>query len=142
MGAIQALCSSWKLKCLADRSRISRVAPVTVDNSPADIEDELAPFALLSLLTTSFTKFLIRRGIDSYHRDEAGLRALGRQRTRKNTPVKRLLTPSHIHRGLLHNAPQSAEDAAVLLALAPLGISLPNIPETAGDDGDATAAHS
>lgn len=94
----------------------------------------MAPYALLSLVARSVTKGLIEGGLEEFRRDEAGLRALGtRNRVRKNVQVKRLLTPSHVVRGLVRvGSSQTTSESSLLAVFAPLGISLPAIPDADG----------
>lgn len=93
-----------------------------------EVEEHIAPAALLALVAKLFTKTLVRAGSDAYCRDEGQLRGLGRPRTRKDVQLRRLLTPMHVLRGLLHDAPRVREAGALLLLLSPLGMSLPTLP--------------
>lgn len=93
-----------------------------------EVEEHIAPAALLALVAKLLTKTLVRAGSDAYRRDEGELRGLGRTRTRKDVKLRRLLTPMHVLRGLLHDAPRVREAGALLLLLSPLGMSLPTLP--------------
>ena len=54
---------------------------------------------------------------------------------RRDIKVRRLLTPMHVVRGLVDDAPRVREAGALLLLLAPLGISLPSFPADAKAGG-------
>ncbi|KAJ3539035.1 hypothetical protein NM688_g6422 [Phlebia brevispora] len=146
--AFQKLCSTWKLAGFpsapnaapfgTSESKFTGGPLVKMNRSREDVEEDLAPYALLSLLTRSVIKALIQGGVDEYRRDEAGVRALGiKHRSRKNVEVKRFLTPSHILRGLASGASPPG-DTSLLTVFAPLGMSLPtlgesDVPATGGD---------
>ncbi|KAL4251232.1 hypothetical protein ABKN59_006315 [Abortiporus biennis] len=87
-----------------DKSREMTLA--RLDKSKKEVEDELVPFALLGLLTKSMAKLLIQGGMDASRRDETSFRALATGRPKGGRAIfkegpRRLLTPSHVVRGLL-----------------------------------------
>ncbi len=97
---------------------------IALHNKPRILlDDELAPAALLALMVKPLVKLLVKAGSDTYRQDETELRGQGR-RVRRDIPVRRLLTPMHIVRGLQHEAQRNATASAMLLALSPLGLSL------------------
>lgn len=97
---------------------------IALHNKPRILlDDELAPAALLALMVKPLVKLLVKAGNDTYRQDETELRGQGR-RVRRDIPVRRLLTPMHIVRGLQHEAQRNATASATLLALSPLGLSL------------------
>ena len=108
-------------------------APPSLNNKPRTlVDDELAPAATLALVVKPLVKLLAKAGIDTYRRDEADLRGQGR-RARRDIQVRRLLTPMHIVRGLQQEAQRDATASALLLALSPLGMSLPPMSATSED---------
>ncbi|KAI0927055.1 hypothetical protein AcV5_007694 [Taiwanofungus camphoratus] len=132
--AIRAQVARWNLACFdpVDQKRTDDNA-VSLSHSllalsRQEIVNRYAPHALLALLTTSMIKLLIHRGIDAFRRDEAALRMLGRaERSRRRqgatpTPAhRRLLTRSHVLRGLIDGAPGGLTNSAALLCVARLG---------------------
>lgn len=136
--AIGSLATYWKLDRLCENAP----DPDGVTSSLRDDTGEsgLASRATLALAVQSFTRMMMRSAVAEFRRDEAGLRALihGSSRNhRRHTEAKRLLTPSHVVRGVLHDAPSVAGCRAVLLAMSPLGISLPSAPAAADEtEGD------
>lgn len=112
-------------RTLADRTTLHRPKP--------EVFDRVAPYATLALLTRSVVKLLIRRGLESFRRDEMSLRSVERQdRSRRRggqasgeaSSTRRLLTPSHIFRGLASAARNEVLDSSVLIALSRLGESV------------------
>ncbi|KAI0070446.1 hypothetical protein K474DRAFT_1776796 [Panus rudis PR-1116 ss-1] len=94
--------------------------------SKQETEDELAPYALLSLLTKCMTKLLVRGGVQVLRKDEKALQSLGRYerpRARQRVEVRRLLTPSHVLRGLDETEPRQDAQArgSTMLLLGMLG---------------------
>ncbi|KAF7795617.1 hypothetical protein EIP86_006782 [Pleurotus ostreatoroseus] len=142
--AIRDLFAKWKLSnfpsshstIVAQSSQLSSSAtsPTSLHRSRDDAETDIAPYALLSLVARSVTKALIKGGLQEFRRDEAGIRALGfKHRARKNVQVKRLLSPSHVVRGLVRStSSQVSSEPSLLTVFAPLGISLPAIPDADG----------
>lgn len=98
----------------------------TLLNRPRNrVEDDLAPSALLALVGKLVVKTLTRVAVETYREDEAALRGQGRSRARRDVQIRRLLTPMHVMRGLVHDAQRDAEAGALLLSLVPMGLSLP-----------------
>lgn len=120
--AIQELGRRWKMARLpnADDSAL-------IPKHRAEADTQTAPIAALALAVRGLARTLIRSGVDEYRRDEAGLRAYGKARGRRGAEG-RLLTPAHVVRGLLHDAPGDRASSALLLALLPVGMSLPMPP--------------
>ncbi|KAH9942886.1 hypothetical protein B0H21DRAFT_823826 [Amylocystis lapponica] len=122
--AICALTLKWKLEHVS-----AQPASLTELSRPREeIVDRLAPHALLAVLTKSFLRVLLHRGVDAFRRDEAAARMLSRyerprHKGRDATGPLRLLTPAHVVRGLASHAPHARQDAATLLALSRLGES-------------------
>ncbi|KAI0696018.1 hypothetical protein BC835DRAFT_915960 [Cytidiella melzeri] len=99
-------------------------AHVGLHNRPrAALDNELGPAALLALVVKPLVKLLVEAGTDTYRQDEDEFRGLG-GRARRDVRVRRLLTPMHVVRGLVRDAERSTLASAVLLSLAPLGVSL------------------
>jgi hypothetical protein len=88
--------SQLKLRCFEANAYSSpklglRLFPLgTVGKTASSVEDRLAPYALLAILTKAFIGLLIRDGVSVANQDGAKSRSM-------NT---RLLTPSHILRGI------------------------------------------
>ena len=141
---VQQLCARWHPRAFPAS------APGFTDNITSagaqgsakdDVARELAPAAILSLATRSLVKALMQGGLEEYRRDQSGLRALASKRhPRKGAQDSRLLTPSHILRGLTHDASRSSLGNTLLTAFAPLGIALPVVHDAAdtqnADDAD------
>lgn len=120
-------------KPLADRTMLHRPR--------SDVFAHTAPSALLALLTQSMVKLLVRRGVESFRQDESSSSGprerqdRSRRRgahvhtppTQKQTPGsarRRLLTPSHIFRGLASAGRSEVLDASALVALSRFGESV------------------
>ena len=116
---------------LATRWKLDRAARTDVGG--LGLEGGLAPAAALALAVRSFSRMLMQSALGEFARDEAGLRARGRGGAEAKA---RLLTPAHVVRGLLHDAPTVSGCGAVLLATAPLGMALPAVEPAADGDGD------
>ncbi|KIP06229.1 hypothetical protein PHLGIDRAFT_468557 [Phlebiopsis gigantea 11061_1 CR5-6] len=118
--ATEALVTRWKL----DRA-------TGTNGDRLDLEDRVAPSAMLALAVRCFTRMLMKSALGEFARDEAGLRPRGA------AAKGRLLTPAHVVRGLLHDAPTVGGCGAVLLATASLGMALPAVKPGAGDETTA-----
>lgn len=105
---------------------------IALNHRRADIEDELAPFALLAVLAKSMTRVLIDIGLETFRADERHLRTLGKPRARgleQKLAIRRLLTPSHILRGLEQSGTRRDDDKVrplIRVLLGSLGISSPS----------------
>jgi hypothetical protein len=103
-----------------------RRVPAALENKPRAVTDvEVAPAALLALAVKPLVKILVKAGLGAYRDDDAELRGQG-FRARRGIQTRRLLTPMHIVRGLLQDAPRNPVASAVLLSMLPLGLSLPD----------------
>ncbi|KAL6302839.1 hypothetical protein BKA93DRAFT_379999 [Sparassis latifolia] len=133
--ALRTLVSSWNLEQFNAGDQISAdqnalLSTRTKLHQPREkMEEQLAPYAILALLTKSFAELLVHRGLDAFRYDEAAFRTLGREdrwRCRDNTQTNpiRLLTPSHVLRGLSMHVQGRLADGAALLSVARLGASL------------------
>jgi hypothetical protein len=96
----------------------------------SQVETQVAPYALLASLTKSFVHLLVRSGLDAAGLDmsmaTAKAKADGRSTRKSKQPRDRLLTPSHIIRGLTGGSIQRGRPlTAASLCLARLGISQP-----------------
>lgn len=143
--AVRDLAARWRMDRLrADGA--SSYSTVALRNEPREQTEDglaLAPFAMLALAVRSFTRMLMRSGLEELRRDEAGVRAstLGSSNNTKARSScrggaalgegagggRRLLTPSHVARGVVHDARSVAGCGALLLAVAPVGMSLPSM---------------
>ncbi|OCH91897.1 hypothetical protein OBBRIDRAFT_774513 [Obba rivulosa] len=101
-------------------------------------EDALATHALLALLTRCMVRLLVRGGLDTIRRDEEAVRGHIRPRRRVVEQVRRVLSPSHVLRGLTLNAQRRLADSAALLLLARLG--LPRVGDTMRDRDPSSRA--
>lgn len=140
ISSIQRLVQRWDINRL--RSTLDDDIPeyttlarrTALQGSRMELCDRVAPYALLALLTRSIVKLLVHRGLGSFRQDEASTRLLERQdRPRRragpipqisSTVTRRLLTPSHIFRGLAAAAQSGVLDSAALIALSRLGESV------------------
>ncbi|CAL1712654.1 unnamed protein product [Somion occarium] len=113
--AIQRLSASWNLDRLhggiePTGSTANALCLKKLDRPRAEVEDELAPFALLSVLTKCMTRVLLESGLEMFREDEDALkRSFGKSRMmqmqmrgaeERKGEVRRVLTPSHVLRGL------------------------------------------
>ncbi|KZT11963.1 uncharacterized protein LAESUDRAFT_160608 [Laetiporus sulphureus 93-53] len=131
--AIRNVSAMWRLKHFAAASQLfsdsaNDLSGRTGVNRPRqELLDDLAPYALLAAVTRSMVKLLVHDGVSAFRRDEAALRALGpddrpaKRRAQTTPAIRRLLTPSHIARGLELNAGRGLVGSAALLSLALLG---------------------
>ncbi|KAH7915481.1 hypothetical protein BJ138DRAFT_997877 [Hygrophoropsis aurantiaca] len=83
----------------------------------SEVEDHLAPYALVSASLKGLIGILVRRGLDVAKQDLTKTLLEGRK---KSKPY--MLTPSHIIRGLHSGATTSPTQTAVLLSLARLAV--------------------
>ena len=140
---IQRMCAKWYPRGFPTAAPgftghlTSAPGTETQESSKDDVARDLSPAALLSLATHSLVKALIQGGLDEHQRDQTGLRALSAKRhPRRSAQNGRLLTPSHIFRGLTHDTTRTPLANALYTAFAPLGISL----TAAHDEGDTPSA--
>jgi hypothetical protein len=102
-----------------------------------DVEKNLAPYALLTLVTRSFVRVLVERGLEVANRDKAlstGLSSSKRPRVNRRinetiAKTGRMLTPTHILSGILtrgrgRGSYQDPLDTVVLLCLSKLGVTV------------------
>ena len=117
----------------------------TLGKHHLDIRESVAPYALLALLTKSFVRVLVERGLEVANRDKiiaAGLPSLKPQKgnRRVQTIQSRMLTPTHILSGILTRGrgrctSPTPLDTVVLLCLSKLGVAAdPDIPEAESQD--------
>lgn len=96
-----------------------------MDKPRAQVEAQLAPYALLASLTECFVGLLVNTGMQAAALDLSVAAARSRAEGRSNRKTKqsrdRLLTPSHVIRGLA-SVQGSSIYSATSLCLTPLGI--------------------
>ncbi|PCH40183.1 hypothetical protein WOLCODRAFT_150222 [Wolfiporia cocos MD-104 SS10] len=124
--AIRSISAAWKLQHLGTTSQGSS-GVAELSETRQVVTDQLAPFALLATVTRCMIRLLVRRGVETYRQDETALQALGHQKRkmgRQQTSItpRRILTPSHILRGLAVGAQRELVDCAALLTIAELGV--------------------
>ena len=147
--AIGSLATRWRLERLCTSTSEPGESALRLQRGTNGEEDGLASAAVLALAVQSFSRMLMKSAVAEFRRDEAGLRAVqakgvagasagGRSRLRKGPGESRprLLTPSHVVRGLLHDARTVAGCGALLLGVSPLGVALPSLASSAAA-GDA-----
>lgn len=124
--AVRALAAEWHLTNLQlpipplqDTGLVSR-APASSPRQ--DLLDDLAPYAMLTAAASCMVRLLVRSGLDALQRDEAAQRRFVK-RSQGKTGVRRLLTPSHISRGLTDNAGHGLAESAALVCLAGFGVT-------------------
>jgi hypothetical protein len=101
----------------------------------SQVEAQVAPYALLASLTKTFVHLLVRSGLDAANLDmsmaTAKAKAEGRGTRKSKQPRDRLLTPSHIIRGVTGGSNQHSRPlAAASLFLARLGSGVSSQPIT------------
>jgi len=136
--AIRSVSEMWKLEHLqtlqssvldSDEGLMSR----TEINKPRqEVLDDLAPYATLAVVARSMIRMLVQRGLDVVRQDETAVRMLGkyerakiRQKISRGQTAaggRRLLTPSHVLRGLTLGAQRGLAESATLVGIARLGI--------------------
>ena len=132
LAAVRALAAEWHLANLQapipplqdTAGDLESRAPV---NRPRhELLDDLAPYAMLTAALGCMVRLLVRSGLDAVQRDEAAQRGLVRRSRGKveTASARRLLTPSHISRGLTDNAGRGLAESAALVCLAGLGFKL------------------
>lgn len=131
LAAVRALAAEWHLTHLQapipppqdTGGGLASRAPV--DRPRRELLDDLAPYATLTTALGCMVRLLVRSGLDALQRDEAAQRGLVRRgRGRAETAgARRLLTPSHISRGLTDNAARGLAESAALVCLAGLGVA-------------------
>lgn len=110
-----------------------------------EIRNTVAPYALLALVTKSFVRVLVERGLEVANRDKiigAGLSSSRPQKgnRRGQATASRMLTPTHILSGILTRGrgrctSPDALDTVVLLCLSKLGVAAdPDTPEAGSQD--------
>ncbi|KAF9820734.1 hypothetical protein IEO21_01177 [Rhodonia placenta] len=128
--AIRSMTERWNLEhCEAPVHAFSRIqdgliARTELSRSRQEMVDHLAPYALLAAVTNSMIRLLVRSGADAVGQDEAALRSLrGRRKAGSGLGgARRVMTPSHVVRGLVAGAQRGSVEAAALLCVARLGI--------------------
>lgn len=131
LAAVRALAAEWHLTNLqAPTSPLEDtggglVSRASVSRPRQELLDDLAPYAMLTAAAGCMLRLLVRGGLDALRRDEAGQRGLVRRgRGKAGTGgVRRLLTPSHISRGLTDNAGRGLAEGATLVCLAGFGMA-------------------
>ncbi|TFY62462.1 hypothetical protein EVJ58_g3849 [Rhodofomes roseus] len=128
---IRELAAQWHLPRLQVSIRPAEdglVSLAPVDRPHQELLDELAPYAVLSVVAGCMVRLLVRGGLDALRRDDSAQQNLARQdRTRKKGGkaerggARYLLTPSHIARGLTDLAGRGLTESAALVCLARLG---------------------
>ncbi|KAH7923356.1 hypothetical protein BV22DRAFT_1130736 [Leucogyrophana mollusca] len=88
-------------------------------NTRTTLETHLAPYSLLAASVESLVAVLVRRGLDVAKHDVARALPEGRKKAKS-----RLLTPSHIIRGLQSGITIDPTQTAVLLSLARLAVPI------------------
>ena len=136
----QLLCSPHDLVAVANPEVIMAIREIVhslrlssfnrlSDNrvTKSEMEAEMAPFALLASLTQTFVHLLVRSGLDNANLDVSmattKAKSQGRIVRKTKQPRDRLLTPSHIIRGLTSSSVQR-DRAAMSLCLARLGLGV------------------
>ncbi|KAH9841474.1 uncharacterized protein C8Q71DRAFT_884337 [Rhodofomes roseus] len=132
--SIRELAAQWHLPRLQVSIRPSLTAEdglvslAPMDRPHQELLDELAPYAVLSVVAGCMVRLLVRGGLDALRRDDSAQQNLARQdRTRKKGGkaerggARYLLTPSHIARGLTDLAGRGLTESAALVCLARLG---------------------
>ncbi|KAJ7028420.1 hypothetical protein C8F04DRAFT_1119247 [Mycena alexandri] len=108
--------------------------PINPALSPAEIEIEIAPHAMLALLTQQFVRALVKTGLDAATRDRQRAMVQIDGRTRRlpniaellNGRERRMLTPSHVIRGVVQRGWDWNDElgAAMMGCLARSGVPL------------------
>ncbi|KAJ7691278.1 hypothetical protein B0H17DRAFT_1201138 [Mycena rosella] len=115
ISGVRALVSALKLPAFAPPSPLPASSPglpqfpINPALSPADIKADVAPYALLALLTKQFVRTLVKTGLEvaGQDRQRAMLQVDGRARRLPNIAElfsereRRMLTPTHILRGVI-----------------------------------------
>ena len=128
LAAVRALAAEWHLTNLQapipppQDTGGGLVSRAPVDRPRRELLDDLAPYAMLTAAVGCMVRLLVRSGLDALQRDEAAQRGLVR-RSRGRAETRRLLTPSHISRGLTDNAGRGLAESAALVCLAGLGVA-------------------
>ncbi|OBZ68771.1 hypothetical protein A0H81_11328 [Grifola frondosa] len=156
ISAIRALAGIWKLEHLGweaettpENDHLS--SRTELDRPKAVIDDQLAPFSVLAMLTKLFVRLLVHRGMDAFYRDEAATRTIERYDRSVRRPgwgadssaLRRLLTPSHVLRGLATHVQHGLTDSAVFLCLARMGEPSPQlmVPKDCSHDALTRSRH-
>ncbi|OSC97231.1 hypothetical protein PYCCODRAFT_1399215 [Trametes coccinea BRFM310] len=128
-------------EAVEDRSEES-AAPFMLTTLPrSEAAAELAPSALLAIALKEFVRHLVGRGIDALRQDEAALRvATGRHDRARRPPAaggaippRRLLTPSHVLRGMARYARTGLTGSALRVCLGRLGERCAILDDDPGD---------
>lgn len=101
--------------------------------SKSEVDTQLAPYALLASLTKIFVKLLVSSGLDAANLDmsvfAAKAKAEGQSTRRTKRLRERLLTPSHIIRGVAAASGRHGHaEAASSLCLNKLGLGVLSFP--------------
>ena len=129
--AVRSLAAEWHLTNLqAPNPPLRNTGEGLVSRAPenrprTELLDDLAPYAMLTAAAGCMVRLLVRSGLDALQRDETAQRGLVRRSRGKAETggVRRLLTPSHISRGLTDNAGRGLAESAALVCLAVLGLT-------------------
>ncbi|KAL7279869.1 hypothetical protein ACG7TL_006278 [Trametes sanguinea] len=116
-------------EAVEDRSEESATPFMLTTLPRSEAAAELAPSALLAIALKEFVRHLVGRGIDALRQDEAALRvATGRHDRARRPPAaggaippRRLLTPSHVLRGVARYARTGLTGSALRVCLGRLG---------------------
>ncbi|KDQ50500.1 hypothetical protein JAAARDRAFT_51235 [Jaapia argillacea MUCL 33604] len=102
--------------------KIRHIPTLTTGQAKADLEAALAPSALLSLTLKPLIRLLLRGGVNALRQDPLIPRPPERRSRNTVKPQKcRLLTPSHLLRGLIDSASHDQVSAAMFLSFGRFG---------------------
>jgi hypothetical protein len=95
----------------------------------SEVDAQLAPYALLASVTKNFIKLLVSSGLDTANRDmtmfAAKAKAEGQSTRRTKRLRDRLLTPSHVIRGVAAGSVRHGHlEATLSLCLNKLGLGV------------------
>ncbi|KAJ7176449.1 hypothetical protein C8R46DRAFT_1346497 [Mycena filopes] len=143
IAAVRTLVSALKLPSFstvspAPASPALPAFPINPALSAAEIQIEVAPHALLALLTRQFARALVKTGLDVATRDRQRALVQIDGRTRRLPSVadlldgreRRMLTPSHVMRGVVQRGWDWTDElgAAMMGCLARSGVPLHSLP--------------
>ena len=111
--AVRDVVTSLKLRAFP-QCRSSPFPLIELGGNATEIDSHMAPFALMSVVTMSFIRILVKGGLRIADQDFSS-----DDDSRRNVRAQ-LLTPSHILRGLYNST--GSEVGAVLLCMARLGV--------------------
>ena len=128
--AIRDIVQPLGLPCFRRLSPEGSLAPLSkCRGTKSQIEVQMAPYALMASFAKTFVHLLVRSGLDTANLDmsmaTAKAKAEGRNARKAKPPRSRLLTPSHVIRGLTTSSVQRGRPlAATSLFLARFGLGV------------------